>query len=400
MPIPAPYRRRCPEPPSPGVVSASPAFTACPSATAQAGHPATRNVTSAPGCTTSHGKEPCRRGCRIFPQRTPSVPPSPPAAPMPFVSLRRPDSFTTGANVPMPAPDLTAASQAVGPQPGTLAPPLPPDPALAVEGAETPGAMSRASQIETHPHHVWRAWQLPCWPKGFGVIGSFTRGDLRSRRPRRSRCKRQPATAPPAPTAVAPPTPSPAEAAEQPAPPVSAAPVVAKKTSGHKPKQAILPQPSARAPAPPPAQPEPATVTPPPSPSPPTPSPEDIAKAEAAKLANIPRIVQVLCNYGLKEATFTVSSGGQTLFEETFKGKRKKEGFLGIKGSYQGTFTHTITVPAGASEVSVHVVAREGATNLSKPIKMPPPGGFVPTLAVEVDSDHLSLNWQSPSAAK
>ena len=75
-----------------------------------------------------------------------------------------------------------------------------------------------------------------------------------------------------------------------------------------------------------------------------------------------------LCNYGLKEATFTFSSGGQTLFEETLKGKKKKEGFLGIKGSYQGTFTHTITVPAGASEVSIHVVAKDGATDLtSKP---------------------------------
>ena len=137
-------------------------------------------------------------------------------------------------------------------------------------------------------------------------------------------------------------------------------------------------------------------VTPPPKPSPPTPSPEDIAKAEAAKLANIPRIVQVLCNYGLKEATFTFSSGGQTLFEETLKGKKKKGGFLGIKGSYQGTFTHTITVPAGAPEVSIHVVAKDGATDLTKAIKMPPPGGFVPTLAVEVDSDHLSLNWKSP----
>jgi hypothetical protein len=139
---------------------------------------------------------------------------------------------------------------------------------------------------------------------------------------------------------------------------------------------------------------------PPPKPSPPTPSPEAIAKTEAPKLANIPRIVQVLCNFGFKEATFTFSSGGQTLFEETLKGKKKKGGFLGIKGSYEGTFTHTITVPAGASEVSIHVVTKDGATDLSKAIKMPPPGGFVPTLAVEVDADHLSPNWKSSAGAK
>jgi hypothetical protein len=102
----------------------------------------------------------------------------------------------------------------------------------------------------------------------------------------------------------------------------------------------------------------------------------------------------------LKEATITISSGGQTLLQETFKGKKKKEGFLGIKGSYQGTFTHTITVPAGASELSLHVVAKDGAPDYVQAIKMPPPGGFVPTLAVEVDSDRLLFDWKGSPAAK
>jgi acyl-CoA synthetase (AMP-forming)/AMP-acid ligase II len=177
---------------------------------------------------------------------------------------------------------------------------------------------------------------------------------------------------------------------------VSPAPEVVKKTAVHKPKQSTAQQPASPEP-PPVAQPEPAVVTPPPQPT--TPSPEDIAKAEAARLANIPRVVQVVCNYGLKEATFVFSSGGKTLFEETLKGKKVKGGFLGIKGSYQGSFSHTITVPAGVSEVSVRVLARDGATDLTKAVKMPLPGGFVPTLAVEVDSDHLSLNWKG-SAAK
>jgi hypothetical protein len=107
----------------------------------------------------------------------------------------------------------------------------------------------------------------------------------------------------------------------------------------------------------------------------------------------------VVCNYGLKEATFTFSSGSQALYAETSKGKKKKGGFLGIKGSFEGTFSHTITVPAGAAEVSLHVVSRDGATDLSKTIKMPPPGGFVPTLTVEIDSEHLSLSWKSSAGA-
>jgi hypothetical protein len=77
------------------------------------------------------------------------------------------------------------------------------------------------------------------------------------------------------------------------------------------------------------------------------------------------------------------------------KGKKVKGGFLGIKGSYGGTFSHTITVPAGASQVSVQLVSKDGATDLNKSIAMPPPGGFVPTLNVEVDSEHLSLNWKN-----
>jgi hypothetical protein len=154
---------------------------------------------------------------------------------------------------------------------------------------------------------------------------------------------------------------------------------------------------SAPAPAPPPVQPAPVAAAPAPAPAPPTPSPEDIAKAEAARLAKIPRIVKVLCNFGLKEATIVFSAGGTTLFEEPLKGKKGKGGFLGIKGSYQGTFSQTITVPGGVSEVSVRVVSKDGATDRNQAIKMPPPGGFVPTLAVAVDSDHISLNWQNSS---
>jgi outer membrane biosynthesis protein TonB len=210
----------------------------------------------------------------------------------------------------------------------------------------------------------------------------------------------QPATPLPVPAPpAAPPTQPPATLTAQVEKPVSAPSEVAKKPVISKPKAPAARHEVATEPTTPTPQPQPEVVAPPPQPAPPTPSPEPVAKPEPVKLASIPRIVQVECVYGLKEATFTFSSGGQTLLQETLKG-RKKGKFAVIKGAYEGTFSHTITVPAGASQVSVHVVAKDGSTDLSKTIEMPPPGGFVPTLAVDVDNEHLSLDWKSSSAPK
>ena len=180
--------------------------------------------------------------------------------------------------------------------------------------------------------------------------------------------------------------------------PVSPPAETEKKPVVNKPKQAAKPRPKAAAPAP--AAPQPAPIAePPPKPVTPTPSVEATAKAEAAKLATVPRVVQLHCKHDLREATFTVSGGGQTLFQGSLKGK-KKGGFLAIKGAYEGIFSRTITVPAGASEVSIHIVTKDGATDLSKAIQMLPPGGFVPTLDVEVENDHLTLNWGNFSKPK
>jgi len=325
--------------------------------------------------------------------RAPSSPRAVPAPPAP------PDSSLVAGPLPMQATVLSPGPPAAGPEPATLAPPLLPDAPLVVEPAEIPGAELPAPKSKLIPvmfvgvavvvlaAAMWGYWK-------------FYQSRTAPAPPAQVTVQTPPAAPPPTPTPAESPTLPPAATPEQPTPPVSAAPQAAKKPVVHKPKQATTPQPPTPEPATPPAQPEPATVTPAPQPSPPTPSPEDIAKAEAARLAKIPRIIQVLCNYGLKEATFVFSTGGTPLFEETLKGKKKKGGFLGIKGSYQGTFTHTITVPAGVSEVSIRVLAKDGATDLTKAIQMPPPGGFVPTLTVEVDSEHMALNWQSSSAAK
>ena len=323
----------------------------------------------------------------------PAFPAPPPALPVPPAPAASPLLERTRT---VQSPSLSGAPPEVEPVPANLAPPLRSDTALAGEPVGAPGAVLPAPKSKVVPIALGAVAVVLL---GAAILGYWGYRRASSVAPPPVQVAVQtpqaPETLPPVTAPAESPTPPPA-ATEQTPPPVSPAPEVVKKTAVHKPKQSTAQQPASPEP-PPVTQPEPAVVTPPPQPT--TPSPEDIAKAEAARLANIPRVVQVVCNYGLKEATFVFSSGGKTLFEETLKGKKVKGGFLGIKGSYQGSFSHTITVPAGVSEVSVRVLARDGATDLTKAVKMPLPGGFVPTLAVEVDSDHLSLNWKG-SAAK
>jgi len=183
----------------------------------------------------------------------------------------------------------------------------------------------------------------------------------------------------------------------QPTEPVAPA-AAAEKPSPQKAKKKAKEQVKAPEPAPAPP-PQPVVATPAPELPPPTPSAEEIAKANAARLASLPRIVQLHCDTDLKEATYTISAGGQTLFQTVFKGK-KKGGFLGIKGSYEGTFSRTVTVPPGAPEVSVHIVTKDKATDLGRVIPMPAAGGFVPTLKVAIEDNKVSLAWETGSASK
>jgi hypothetical protein len=191
-----------------------------------------------------------------------------------------------------------------------------------------------------------------------------------------------------------PPVPPELEQVEPVSPPAESEP----KPVVNKPRQAAKPRSKPSVPAPPAPQPAPIAEQPP-KPVTPTLSAEATAKAEAAKPANLARVIQLHCKHDLKEATFTVSGGGQTLLQGSLKGK-KKGGFLAIKGAYEGTFSRTITVPGGALDVSIHIVTKDGATDLSKAIQMPPPGGFVPTLDIEVTSDRLTLNWGNASKPK
>src|ERR1019366_44750 len=123
------------------------------------------------------------------------------------------------------------------------------------------------------------------------------------------------------------------------------------------------------------------------------------ARTVSPKVPNVARVVQVQCQYDLKEATFTFSGSGQPFFQDNVKGK-KKGGFLGIKGAYEGTFGRTITVPAGVAEISLHVISKDGSTNLTKVVQMAPPGGFVPTLKVEIADNKIAMTWQSSAKPK
>ncbi len=202
------------------------------------------------------------------------------------------------------------------------------------------------------------------------------------------------ATPVPPPQAVVLPPPSP-PADLVPTEPVSPPPEPEKKPVVRKPKPVVVSKPVTPEPAPAPPQPA-IAVLPPPNPGTPPPGADILAKPAVPKVSNVPRIVQIHCDYDLKDATYSIVGGGQTLFQSSFKGK-KKGGFLGIKGAYEGTFSRTVTVPAGVTEVSFHVLGKDGAIDLTKSIPMPPPGGFVPTLQVEVGDDQVQLSWQGSS---
>lgn len=279
-----------------------------------------------------------------------------------------------------PSQPVSPARQAPPPPPAAMQPPQPgvPRPAQEVE-AEVPVAPKAKSN--TFPIIL-----------GVGAVVLVTAAGLGYWKYHQMMST----VVPPPHIALLPPPPPPPDL--MPVEPVSRPAEPEEKPVENKPRQAAKPRPKPPAPAPAPPQPAP-TAELPPKPVTPTPSVEATAKAEAAKPVNVPRVVQLHCKHDLREATVTVSGGSQTLFQGSLKGK-KKGGFLAIKGAYEGTFSRTITVPAGASEVSIHIVTKDGATDLSKVIQMVPPGGFVPTLDVEVDNDHLTLNWGNSSKAK
>jgi hypothetical protein len=121
-----------------------------------------------------------------------------------------------------------------------------------------------------------------------------------------------------------------------------------------------------------------------------------LTTASATKAASGSRIVQLVCKHDLKEGTLFVSSGGRRTIEEPLIGK-KKGGFLGIKSGFAGTFARSIHIPTGAKDLTVRVVTKDGSTDLSQTTPLPPSGGAIPMLQVEVNLNKLALNWQAPT---
>ena len=321
----------------------------------------------------------------------PTVPPPPPAPPQKFAPPVSVPDFSAPVKPAQPiAPVVTAPSPVARP---TVAAPAPmPQPDASTETIhfdDAPTDVSHAPKSKLLPILVGVAALLFLAVAGMGF---WIFHHSRTTSPGHEVVQTQPVIPPPVQTPVIVPPPTLAPPVEQPALPGAPPSQVAKKPLPKKVKPTAAPR---QEPAPAPA---PVVVTPPSAPEPSGPSPAEIARAEAARLAaTAPRIINVTCTFTLKEATFIFSGGGKPLHQETEKGKKKKgSGFLGIKGSYEGSFSHTLTVPAGVTQLSVRVESKDGSMDVSNAIKMPAPGGFVPTLAMQVDNEHLTLVWKGP----
>ena len=121
-----------------------------------------------------------------------------------------------------------------------------------------------------------------------------------------------------------------------------------------------------------------------------------LTPSSATRAASGGRIVQLVCKHDLKEGTLFVSSGDQVISKGPLKGK-KKGGFLGIKSGFAGTFARSIKIPTSAQNLTVRVVTKDGSSDLSQTISLPPSGGAIPMLQVEVNLNKLALNWQAPT---
>ena len=134
--------------------------------------------------------------------------------------------------------------------------------------------------------------------------------------------------------------------------------------------------------------------------SPATATPSTAAPAPApANPAPAPSRIQLACRHELKDGKLSVSTGAQEILQAVLKGK-KKGGLLGIKGSYEGFLSRSLTVPPGTRDLTVHVSSSDGAVDMSNTISLTPPAGSSPVLQVVVKRDQILLNWQTPAAPK
>jgi hypothetical protein len=117
------------------------------------------------------------------------------------------------------------------------------------------------------------------------------------------------------------------------------------------------------------------------------------ASQPVASQTRVARVAQLVWEHDLKEASLSLRSGTQVIYEGSSKG-RKKGGLLRGKG-YAVTASRPITIPAGARQLSVRVRAPDGSLDLSDQVSALAPLHPSATLHVAVRGGHLTAGWQT-----
>src|SRR5579859_2750282 len=108
------------------------------------------------------------------------------------------------------------------------------------------------------------------------------------------------------------------------------------------------------------------------------------------------RVIKLFCRFELQEAVLTVSNDTKVIFQDNLKG-RKKGGFLHIAQGYEGTISHSLSIPAGTRSIVVHVRSADGATNLTGTTSVAPNSNGPGILQVIVSKNSLNLYWAIPA---
>jgi eukaryotic-like serine/threonine-protein kinase len=122
--------------------------------------------------------------------------------------------------------------------------------------------------------------------------------------------------------------------------------------------------------------------------------PKPVARpGEVAQAPAKPQIkIRIDCQYELEEATLSLSAEGRSVFRTLLKG-RKAGKLFGLRHGYKGTFIKPIDIPAGLSNLTVHIESGDGSINLTRSITLAAANGKTPVLHVNASSKELELNW-------
>lgn len=103
--------------------------------------------------------------------------------------------------------------------------------------------------------------------------------------------------------------------------------------------------------------------------------------------------IRVVCEYDLPAGALTVSADGRPVLSEKLRGK--KNGFLGIKKSYQGRLARALRIPANTRFVSLSVISSDQSLNLSDMASADFRARGMATLRASVKEGRLVLRWDT-----